>query len=166
MKKNLFFALFTLLFTINFVMAADWIQIGEKLYLDASSWSQYDYYGKDGFYSIWTKSLNNGDKYWKEVEGIFGKKLWYEKILYVFNCAKKEMAIKSSVYYDLKDNVVNSNENSILEWHSIVPESIGELKYMHACGAVPQSVQNTYAPNDKNIIQTPTGVRIRVKSHR
>ena len=43
MKKILCFVLILLFAVINFAFAADWVQIAEKIYLDESSLSEYNY---------------------------------------------------------------------------------------------------------------------------
>ena len=164
MKKILYFVLILLFAVINFAFAADWVQIAEKVYLDESSLSEYNYrynYDKDLILSVWEKKLNDGTQHWKDIEKILGKKLWYNNSLFVANCSKKQIAIKSSVYYDLKGNVAHSHENNYLEWHSIVPETVGEYEYMLVCSAVTQ--QNS---NKKNEIITPDGTKIKIKYHK
>lgn len=139
MKKNLFFALFALLTITLSVFAADWVQIYEKIYLDASSLSQYNYnlnFDNDRIYSIWSKMLNDGTNTWKDMEKSTGKKIWYNKSLQVVNCTKKEFAIKSVVSYDLKENVIETSDSDILYWQSVVPETVGEGIYTFVCRAV------------------------------
>ncbi len=170
MKKNLLF-IFALMLILP-VFAADWVEIYEKMYLDDSSLSKYkDKYSSsfdtDKIYSIWEKSLNDGTEYWKNAEKIQGKKLWYKKTLWVVNCTKKEIAIKSSVYYDLKENVVDSYEQIYLVWQSVVPETLGELKYSYVCGGgIFNTQNNTIFSKSGNYIQSTNGTRIKVRSHR
>ena len=165
MKKNLFFILVAVLSMASCAFAAEWLQIGEKSYLDVSSKSPYDYrlnFDNDKLYSVWKKSLNDGTNSWKDLEKTIGKKLWYNKALYVINCTKKEIGIKSVVYYDLKDNVAANHDSLSLDWHSVVPETNGELVYALVCNAS-DNIQNKV--NNK-IIETPTGVKIKVRSHK
>ena len=79
---------------------------------------------------------------------------------------KKEIAIKSTVYYDLKENVAYGNDYIALDWMSVVPETIGELKYNVVCSAVAPNVSNTITPDENNIIVTPSGQKIQVKYHK
>ncbi|MBP3821686.1 hypothetical protein J6G99_08615 [bacterium] len=162
MKKNLFFVLIAMLTMASCVFAAEWIQIGEKSYLDVSSLSPYEYNHTDVTYSIWKKSLNDGTDTWKNLEKILGKKLWYSKVLFVINCTKKEIGIKSAIHYDLNENVADSNEFIYLNWQSVVPETNGEFMYALVC-SVPDNAQRKV---DKKIIETPAGVKIKVRSHR
>ena len=170
MKKNLFI-IFTILLTItNFVFAADWVQIYEKIYLDATSLSPYKYdlykYNDDRLYSIWEKKLNDGTSPWKDVEKLLGKKLWYNKSLLIVNCTKKEIATKSSIYYDLKNNVAYTYDNSYLDWISVAPETVGELNYTVVCSTVEPNVSNITKSNQNNIITTPDGTNIKIKYHK
>ena len=165
MKRNLLFVLIALLTMACSVFAAEWVQIGEKIYLDASSVSRYEYrlnFDKDILYSIWKKSLNDGKDTWKNLEKKYGKKLWYDKELLVVNCTKKELAIKSIIDYDLNENVAGSYESSYLEWQSVVPETNGELMYALVCSAASTNAQNA----DRKTIQTPTNARIKIKYHK
>lgn len=144
MKKNLIFVSVAILTFTCCVFAADWVQIYEKIYLDASSLSPFDYYANynnDRIYSVWSKWLNNGTETWKKLEKESGKKIWYNKTLYVINCTKKEFAIKSSVAYDLKENVVNSYNLDYLEWLSITPETVGEIMYTNVCRATAPQIK-------------------------
>ena len=93
MKKNLFFILIVVLTIVCRTYAAEWFQIDEKGYLDVSSLASYEYNYVDATYSIWKKSLNNGTDTWKILEKMLGKKLWYNKTLFVINCTKKEIAM-------------------------------------------------------------------------
>ena len=139
MKKNLFLVLITLLTITISVFAADWVQIYEKIYLDASSLGQYNYnlnFDNDRIYSVWSKMLNDGTNTWKDMEKSNGKKIWYNKSLWVVNCTKKEFAIKSVVLYDLKENVVDSYDSNYLDWTSVTPETVGEGIYTDVCRAV------------------------------
>lgn len=165
MKKNLFFVLLAILTLICRAYAAEWVQIGEKSYLDASSMSPYDYrlnFDNDGLYSIWKKSLNDGTDMWKNLEKNLDKKLWYNQSLLIVNCTKKEIAIKSSVTYDLKDKAVSSENLNLLEWRSIVPESNGEFIYTLVCN----TYDNVQSKSNNKIIKTPAGAKIKVRSHK
>lgn len=121
------------------VFAADWVQIAEKQYLDVSSITPYNYdlnFNNDRLYSIWQKNLNNGTENWEEIEKNIGKKIWYYKYLQVVNCSKKEIAVRSIILYDLKENAVFSNDYYPLEWQSVAPDTIGEGIYTDVCRAV------------------------------
>ena len=120
------------------MFAADWVQLYEKVYVDASSLSQYNYnmnFDNDRIYSIWSKMLNDGTNAWKDMEKSTGKKIWYNKSLQVVNCTKKEFAIKSTVSYDLNENTVESYDSGILYWQSVVPETVGEEIYLFVCSS-------------------------------
>lgn len=168
MKKNkLFILILTFLVTLNFAIAADWVQIAEKTYLDASSLSQFKYFDNDVYYSIWAKNLNNGTDLWKQLEKINGKKIWYNKTLWVVNCSKKEIGTKSSVMYDINENVIYNYEPLYPDWSSIVPETMGEVIYTLVCSTNTANIQtpNNVMPHPK-IIQTEPGIKIKIRSHK
>jgi len=165
MKKNLLFVFAAMLTMACCVFAADWVQIAEKQYLDASSLTTYNYnlnFDNDIIYSIWQKRLNNGTENWKEVEKNIGKKLWYEKSLQIVNCSKKEIAVKSIILYDIKENAIFNYDYYPLDWQSIAPETIGESIYTDVC----RTTSSWGRTDVSNIIHTPTGSKIRVRSHK
>lgn len=168
--KKVFFSVFLSIIMAAPVFAADWVQIDEKRYLDDSSLSKYNYnlnFDNDKIYSIWSKFLNDGTQIWKELEKIIGKKLWYDKTLWVVNCTKKELAIKKSVYYDLKGNVADNSDDSYLDWSSVTPETLGETIYLYVCGGgISNTQNNTIFSKSGNYIQSTNGTRIKVRSHR
>jgi hypothetical protein len=162
MKKNLLFALIVMLAMACSVFAAEWVQIGEKSYMDVSSLAPYKYNYTDITYSIWKKSLNDGTDTWKNLEKRYGKKIGYNKALFVVNCTKKEIGLKSVVEYDLNEHVVDSYESIYPDWSSVVPETNGELMYTLVCSAANTNVQDA----DRETIQTPTNARIKIKYHK
>ena len=64
------------------------------------------------------------------------KKLWYYKQMAIIDCANKEVAIRTTTYYDLAEKPVDkiNYEAYYLDWQSIVPESVGETIYHYVCG--------------------------------
>lgn len=144
MKKNLFLV-FTALLTITLsVFAADWVQIYEKIYLDASSLSSYNYYANynnDKLYSIWGKMLNDGKQNWKVLENYSGKKAWYNKTQWIVNCSKNEIAVKSTVWYDLKEDIIGNYDSNYLDWKSVTPETVGEGIYHTVCRATAPKIK-------------------------
>ena len=137
--KNLLLITVAILTMACCAFAADWIQIYEKQYLDASSLAPYSYnlnFDNDRLYSIWSKNLNDGTQSWQLLEKYSGKKAWYSKTLWVVNCSKKEIAVKSTVWYDLKEDVIDSYNSNYLDWKSITPETVGEGIYTDVCRAV------------------------------
>ncbi len=97
MKRNIFLVFVMILIMSCCTLAAYWVQIDEKIYLHAFSLSPYNHHSnfdKDRLYSIWSKELNNGTEYWKNIEKKLGKKIWYDKTLNIVNCTKREIAKK------------------------------------------------------------------------
>ena len=125
MKKNILFVIYLFFIQLT-VHAADWKEIYQKNYIDVNSimWEK-------NTVSFWMKSLNPGN--W---EPINNKKIWYNKDNVLIDCKKRRLAIKSVVTYDLNQNVINSFEEQneiLLQWNSIVPETNGEILYETFC---------------------------------
>lgn len=114
--------------------ATTWVQYDNKKYIDKDS---LQYYVDDLGYikynqkTFWTKNLNDGSKYFKEVEKILKNKIWYVLDKQIINYANNTITYKSSTYYDTKGNVIKSltNEDILLKWHPIVPDSNGAFIY-------------------------------------
>ena len=168
MKRSLLLgAIIALLIAIP-VFAANWVQIDEKMYLDASSLDVYNYglnYNNHRIYSIWAKVLNNGNEIWKSREKQSSKKLWYDKVLYITNCSNRQIAIKSILTYDIKENLVEFDESNYIEWTSVAPETTGELVYTLVCKSnTVNDIQSNYSQN--NTIINPDGTKIKIRKHR
>ncbi|MDR1326869.1 MAG: hypothetical protein LBJ74_00525 [Heliobacteriaceae bacterium] len=134
--KKWYFILSLLALTILPALAADWVEIYYKMYIDSSS---HEYNLKTKVARIWIKALNS-EGY--NIENINGKKVWYELKYQEFDCAKKQTLMLSSTYYDLQGRVLDSYENPYINaseslrqrsYSTIVPDSIGELLYETAC---------------------------------
>lgn len=137
MKKK-FLTLIFVLFSAIPVFAADWVQLDTKLYIDNSSITKYKqlHYPDRNTYSVWLKWLNDKTSLWTKLEKISKKKLWYYKQMAIIDCANKEVAIRTTTYYDLAEKPVDkiNYEAYYLDWQSIVPESVGETIYHYVCG--------------------------------
>ncbi len=125
MKKFISIVFFTL---ISFLpaYAADWKEIQPKTYIDASSVTW-----KKDTVSFWMKSLNPGT--WSPVNN---KKVWYVKDYIFIDCKEKKLAYQSSIYYDMKGQLINSFDveyESLLEWQRVVPETNGDVWYQTFC---------------------------------
>lgn len=130
MKK---FIIFCLLFsTFLPVLAADWVQVYEKAYIDRESITYFNDY-RDRHVSFWLKSLNDKSKIYIDLEKYSKSKVWYDKTLWDVNCTQKEIAIKETIAYDLNHNVVYSNDPLGDNWRKIVPDTIGEFYYDLFC---------------------------------
>lgn len=111
-----------------------WVQIQEKSYFDKDSLSYYvadDNYLQYNQKTFWVKSLNDGSQYFKELEKLDKTKIWYNLTKYIINFNNKTLAVKSYASYDLKGELVSlyTASDYQLRWHSIVPNSYGELLY-------------------------------------
>ncbi len=143
MKKILLVLYFCFNLTLS-VFATDWKQIDDKLYIDIDSIESYSERYETGNtrkFSFWIKSLNDSSSYFTKIEKAYNKKIWYLLSKNIVDCNEKMIANKSFVIYDLKSQVIDSNEEYIYpgSWNSIVPDSIGELYYSNICTFEPVS---------------------------
>ena len=125
MKKVVSIVFFTLISFLP-VYAADWKEIQPKNYIDASSVAW-----KKDTVSFWKKSLNPGT--WSLVNN---KKVWYVKDYIYIDCKEKKLAYQSSIYYYMKDQLINSFDveyENLLEWQRVVPDTNGDVWYHLFC---------------------------------
>lgn len=61
------------------------------------------------------------------------EKLSYSISLYELDCANKKERILSAVTYSDDGNVLSSESVSEPQWHSIIPDSFGEIFYGTVC---------------------------------
>ncbi len=143
MKKILFLLSFLALICLS-TYAADWMQTGNKVYLDKTSISKHDKIpSRNNVYSFWTKGLYLGSDLDKVLESKYGHKYWYTKTLVLIDCSSKESSAKSITFYDLQENPTYGStavrNDYSLEWKPIIPETVGEAEYNYVCG---QSLEN------------------------
>ncbi len=156
MKRILFIFFVFFNFAVP-VFAANWKQMGDKLYIDADSIEHYfEKYGSDGTkkFSFWIKNLNDKSSHFTRMEKSYGKKVWYILSRNIINCDEKMIANKSIIAYDLKSQVIDSYEETLYagSWNSIVPDSVGELYYTHIC--LTKSAPKIFVPKISNIADT------------
>lgn len=111
------------LLSCNFCLAANWVEYGYKTYIDLSSWSR-----NGNYVSAWVKRLNTGD--WELVNN---KKVWYSIEYIEAACSTRKLSINSAVKYDLKGNVISSDDFGSTYFHKVIPDSIGEDLYYSLC---------------------------------
>lgn len=133
MKKILIILLLTIA-TILPTFASSWVKVGEWQYIDKDNIKYYvnDYgtidYQKKTF---WRKDTDTNQDYMINIEKICNKKIGYIVTQEIIDYQKKQIASKSIIIYDENSNVITSfnNRDFQLEWHSIVPDSVGEIWY-------------------------------------
>jgi hypothetical protein len=134
MKKTLMTCLL-ILATILPTFATNWVQVGEKQYLDTDTIEPFiDDYGRrvPNQYSFWVKLLNTNSNSIKLIEKRYNKKVWYTMYKEVIDLKRKTSATKFYTFYDLKGGPISGEEiNGVLmEWSSIIPNTVGELEYL------------------------------------
>lgn len=123
MKK--FLIVFLLIVLSLPVFASNWVQIFEKQYLDFES-IKVDY--KNNTVSFWVKALrkNATDKF-------DGKDYWYMLDYYTYDCSQKKTSLDVMMVYDLKNNLIFSNEWSYHDWQTIAPDTYADGYYRMFC---------------------------------
>lgn len=113
-------------------LAANWVEVGYKRYIDSSSLKRSYGYGYNNnrspqSASAWFKTLNSGN--WEKLNN---KQIWFLKDFVSADCTLKKIRINTSVCYDLKGNVIGSNDVPG-SWQNVVPDSVGEQTYTALC---------------------------------
>lgn len=129
--KKLLTLLITLLITFDYAIASTWIQIDDTEYIDKDSIRTYinDFggieYNKRVF---WTKSSKKEGSY-KDIEKDTKKKVSYSLVQSIIDYSNETIAIKSIALYAIDGSSLISNtyKDFELNWHSIIPNSNGEL---------------------------------------
>lgn len=121
MKKIL--TLFLLLVSATPVFATNWLQVGYKIWIDLDSIKS-----SAGITSAWFKDLNPGD--WDNYNN---KKIWYRLNLIDFKCSQKQISAAAYAIYDLKGNLLDSDNWNSYSWQPVIPDSVGEYKYNFVC---------------------------------
>lgn len=116
------------------VHAASWVQISDNEYIDADSVQNYVNDHGDVKYkqkSFWTKKINDGDKFFENLNKINNDKIKYIKTRHIIDFNNNSLAIKGAALYGTDESVISSytNEDFRLNWMSIVPETVGEEYY-------------------------------------
>lgn len=119
--KRLLIVLFLL---SNFCVAAEWIELMPKWYIDKET---YDYnYQYDTAYA-WFKILNNGG-----IKPIGDRKVWYVINKEEADCESRKIRMLKTYAYDLKSKVVISSQEPD-KWKEVIPGSNMELIYKVLC---------------------------------
>lgn len=145
MKKLLLLFILTIA-TISPTVATEWIETGEKSYIDIDSIERYvDDYGNEvsSQYVYWTKYLNNGAEYFKYSEKMYNKKIWYIMSKEVIDLDKKVSYAKYTFVYDLKGNVIDSYSDFETLKSPIVPDTVSDNEYQVIYGVLKLGKNNT-----------------------
>jgi hypothetical protein len=122
MKKILI--LLFLLVSASPVFAAEWREIFEKKYIDMSSIER-----SGDVITFWTKFLRKDAK---EVFPINNKPYWYTISRWNIDCANKKARINVITVYDLKGDLMYSDEYNS-EWNTIIPDTYADGFYRLFC---------------------------------
>ena len=138
-KLILLIVVYLLGFTLPTFATSNWVQIGNKMYIDTNSVRKENYFNSNynNYYSVWIKWLNDGSKKFLNTENYYKTKIWYTLQQNYIDCKNKRLSWKSYIAYDLKGNVVESitqNDYNLL-FYSIAPGTTGDLMYGYVCQA-------------------------------
>lgn len=132
MKKSLLF-IFLLLSGLP-ALCSNWQEIHDKEYIDVDSIKQEN----NQYAYAWFKNLNPGN--WEKINNKYHH---FSTSLYIFDCKGKKIDAIAQTSYGLKGEILNVfdyssiyNPKNSTTWRSIVPDSIGELKYNAVCGSI------------------------------
>ena len=120
--------------------AANWVQTSDdgKHFIDTNSISKYSLNNRYYVYSFWSKNLNDGSKSFQNSEKIYHSKIWYDMIMLLIDCNKKEIAVILYTSYDLSGNSITGASDTIddylLNWTPIIPDTMGEYIGKFICG--------------------------------
>ena len=135
--KKIIILLLIVLINLSPAYAAKWYKVTDKYYVDLNSPQRYydPLLYNSISYTFWNKALNNKYAEFINIEKRYNKKVWYKLEKTIINCTTSSYAIKSSIYYDLKNKVIYSQENSnyMLMWNSIPPDTIISWHYDWIC---------------------------------
>ena len=136
-KKLILSIIFSLFCLLPVVAAPNWVQIGNKMYIDTNSVRKENYSNSNynNYYSVWIKRLNDGSKPFLDTESYYKTKIWFSLQQYYVDCQNKRAAFKGYINYDLKSNAVgqNTREDYNLSFDNIAPGTTGDLMYGFVC---------------------------------
>lgn len=132
--KNILIILSILTFSSS-AFCAEWVEIFEKQYVDMSS---IEVSLRTNSIEFWVKSLRKDPK---EVFPLTNKPYWYTMNKWHMACTSKQERIEAMAVYDLKGNVMYS-DNYKPEWNEIIPDTYADGYYRLFCSV----------PFDKNPI--------------
>ena len=147
--KCILSVLFVLFLSSLSVMASSWIKVEDKIYVDAESIEQVHY--RSDWYSLWIKHLNDGSKYYKDIEKKYGKKIWYDLSLFLFDCRDKTYTVKSTVLYDTAGGFIDSYDGNGYPDSVVVPDTMGEFYHNIACRIYATTTTTTIPNRNSNI---------------
>lgn len=135
MKKIVLCALLCTLLNAGMGFAeSNWVQVGEKVYIDTNSIRKEE--NSISKYSYWYKWLNDKSELFSLGEKSFpDKKIWYILQQEIIDCEKKQATVKSHYTYDINNFVLFTETYPEYKqnWMSIPPDSFLDLCYNYIC---------------------------------
>ncbi len=103
--------------------AANWVQIGKKIYADKDTFEIKD----NRNVVFWLKMLNNGD-----FDEIKNQKIWYILAKQEIDCTNRKIRNLSTHVYGLKEQHI-AGDDILSSWEEILPDSRAEFWYDGFC---------------------------------
>lgn len=122
------------------VLAANWVQINQHIYIDNNSIQQQ--YNPQ-IYSYWMKGYNDNSELWQKIEHLYNKRASHSLAQNIIDCNNRKEFTTHAYIYDIKGNAITSYANNNTDWKPIPPETTSDKIYNYIC-TIPQS-------NTKNI---------------
>ena len=123
--KNAVIALILILFAFGSpVLASNWMQIGDKDYIDLDS-VKYS----DGFSYYWAKYLNDGSNTFKNIN----KDIWFVLMYQIINCDNRTEANSIISAYNLKGDNLGELKEPNLRFDLFTPDSPVDKAFNYVC---------------------------------
>ncbi len=144
MKKICF--IFCLIITTLPILASNWEQIEDNIYIDKDSirTCPYQRHYKDNCFCFWLKNTKIDQNGMSINEK--NNQPSYSLDYFIINTIQKQIAVKSSNIYDKHGNILHNEtyEDYSLEWFDIAPDSTAELYYNIVNKNISNDDSNTY----------------------
>ena len=119
--KKLISILVVFLITLSPCFSTEWKQITDKKYMDVES---IDYNDISHIVSFWVKNLRSASK-----DKINGKDYWYYIAKIQIKLPTRQYKITTMALYDLKNNLIETDNGEFAKWEDIIPDTYMEGYY-------------------------------------
>lgn len=130
--KKFIIALFTFLLFQNCCLAAEWLELYSKNYVDIKTLKRPSPYN-NYYATFWIKSLNDKGNYFIKQEKIFKTPIWYQLEQWTIDCIKRKYALIDIIVYDTKNSIIDNFSTQEAYWQTIPPGTVSEDYYKLFC---------------------------------
>lgn len=139
MKKILLTLVLTLTIILPVFAAANWVPVGNNIYMDTYSVKKYNYMGYNygNYYSIWIKRSNDCSEIFLDSNNTCRKDISHNLTHFIMDCNNDKYAVKGFTNYDYRGHTIDNYELSDYQitWSSNIPDSVGSYWYNYACNS-------------------------------